>query len=95
MKSRVERAKEIGDEIRRILFFHWDPIGVSSDPEWPRDEYDGYAGSVYRILASGGTEYELIEYLNQTEKVQIGMPARDREMLRPVAKKLLEIDIKL
>lgn len=95
METREERANEIGDEIRRILFFEWDPIGLSSDPESPRDEYDDYAGLVYRILVSGGSENDLIDHLYKIERDQIGMSCGDKEMLRPVAKKLLAINLKI
>ena len=40
-------------EVDRILWEDWDPIGVMSDPEWPRDEYDSYIGDIYRFLVRG------------------------------------------
>ena len=34
----------------RELVWRWDPIGVSDDPEWPRDEYDCLVGPLMRLL---------------------------------------------
>jgi len=37
--SREQRAAEIQDSIRQVLFRDWDPIGVSDNPKLA-DEYD-------------------------------------------------------
>ncbi|GGA72289.1 hypothetical protein GCM10011507_24890 [Edaphobacter acidisoli] len=49
--------------IRRVFVEVWDPIGVMDDPEWPRDEYDGYIGRVFELLVLGGTDQEIVDYL--------------------------------
>ena len=49
--------------IRKVFVEVWDPIGVMKDPDWPRDEYDGYVGSVFEILATGGSDKEIEAYL--------------------------------
>lgn len=92
-EPRASRARQIQDSIRQILFQDWDPIGVSADPEWPEDEYDSYIAPVYRILCGSRKEDELVDYLFQTEKQTIGVWCENAEMLRPVAKKLLELDV--
>lgn len=60
---RDKRARQIQDAIGEILMQHWDPIGVADVPE-ARGEYDGYIGSVYRILVTSRSEQELIEFLS-------------------------------
>ena len=58
-----ERSREIRCAIRRVFVEVWDPIRVMSDPEWPRDEYDGYVGRVFELLVTGGSDEEIIEHL--------------------------------
>ncbi|HEV2799812.1 MAG TPA: hypothetical protein VGW12_04910 [Pyrinomonadaceae bacterium] len=94
MSERNRRAKEIKESIGQILLRDWDPIGVSDVPE-AQDEYDAYVGGVYRLLASGASEDEIIEHLYRIESDWMGMPAADREGLRVVARKLIELNVSL
>jgi hypothetical protein len=90
----AEQALKIIDSIRQILIRDWDPIGISNDSAVD-DEYDAYIAPVYRILVGSRSEDDLISRLYQIERDEIGLPCDDPEMLRPVAKKLLELDVKL
>ena len=92
--NREKQALEIQDSIRQILFWEWDPIGIA-DEEWPEDEYDAYIAPVYRILVSSRSEDDLIEYLQKTARVTIGMPSGNPVELRGVAKKLLLLNVGL
>ncbi|WP_263367102.1 hypothetical protein [Edaphobacter bradus] len=58
-----EESRKVRVEIRRVFVEVWDPIRVMDDPEWPRDEYDGYIGHVFELLTTGGSDAEIIEYL--------------------------------
>jgi hypothetical protein len=58
-----ERSREVRVQIRHVFNEVWDPIGVMSDPEWPRDEYDGYIGRMFELLTSGASDHEIEEYL--------------------------------
>jgi len=89
-----KKAIEIQNLIGRVLFEDWDPIGVNSNPNLS-DEYDSYIAPVYRILSGNRSEEELIDYLFKTTNETIGLDCKDREMLRPVARKLLILDVKL
>jgi hypothetical protein len=90
--KRLNRAVEIQDVIRQVLFEDWDPIGINDCA--PRDEYDAYIGGIYRLLVSGGTEDELCEHLRQLETTQMGSPTNE-EHRRMVANKLMELDVSL
>jgi hypothetical protein len=90
--SRKKRAAKIQDSIRQILYHDWNPIGFSGLPE---DEYDSYIAPVYRILAGSRSEQELIEFLFRTESDTIGSSCESPEQLRPVARRLLELDVRL
>src|SRR6266849_10748931 len=85
--SREQRAAEIQDSIRQVLFRDWDPIGVNDNPKLA-DEYDSYLAPVYRILTGSRSEDDLIGFLYRTEHDQIGTGCESPEQLRPVARKL-------
>lgn len=91
-KSQKERAIEIQNAIRQVLFTEWDPIGISDVPE-ARDEYDAYVGGVYRLLISGGSADQIIEHLFAIESRDLECTVDDREHLRPVAERLLALDV--
>jgi hypothetical protein len=96
--ARNKRATEIQDAIQLILYYDWNPIPFGN---LPLDEYDSYIAPIYRILASSRSEEKLIDFLIKTECDTIGLGepkmAQDhyREKLRPIAKKLLKLNVKL
>jgi len=61
----------------------------------PEDEYDSYIGPVYRILSGSRSEQELIDFLFRTERDTIGVSCESPEQLRPVARRLLDLDVSL
>jgi hypothetical protein len=91
--SRESRAAKIQDSIRQVLYRDWNPVGFGD--ALPADEYDSYIAPVYRILVGSRSEQELIEFLFSTERDIIGVPCESPEQLRPVAHKLLELDVRL
>ena len=93
MSKRSKKAKEIQEKIRQVLLHDWDPIGVSGIPE-AQDEYDSYVGGIYRLLASGASEYQIIERLYNIETVSMGLNG-NREGLKGVAEKLAKLDVSL
>jgi hypothetical protein len=93
MDSREKRAAKVQDSIRQILRHDWNPIGFAG--VLLEDEYDSYIAPVYRILAGSRSEQELIECLFCLERDAIGVPCESAEQLRPVARRLLELDVRL
>ena len=91
--ARNKRAAEIQDAIRHILYREWDPIGVRD--EGTEDEYDSYIGGVYRILSSSRSEDDLIDFLGKVETEKMGFDPVPRDGLRPVARRLLSLDVSL
>ena len=77
-----------------MLLHDWDPIGIRDVPD-AGDEYDSYIGGVYRLLASGVSEDELVEHLWRIETVTMGLSSPDRDKLRPVARRLQDLKVKL
>lgn len=93
--SKHQRAGEIQQAIRKVLMEHWDPIGVADIPE-AQDEYDSYVGPVYRLLVSGASDAELIDYLYATETETMGLSLfGKRGHLQPVVARLRQVDVKL
>jgi hypothetical protein len=89
-------AAEIQDSIRQILLHDWDPIGTGNIG--PDDEYDSYIAPVYQILIGSRSEDELVNYLFVTARDRIGVACETTEhfeQLRPVARKLLALDVRL
>lgn len=71
-ERRRRRGLEIYGAVRKVLFWHWDPIGVRECVKG-EDEYDSYIGPVYRLLASGASDQEIEGYLVQTEREAMGL----------------------
>jgi hypothetical protein len=74
-----EESREVRRAIRNVFVEVWDPIGVMADPKWPRDEYDGYIGRVFELLVTGGSDKEIIEYL-EWEVRRMGMDGSRRSL---------------
>jgi hypothetical protein len=92
--ARRDRARHIQENIRDVLLHDWDPIDVQN-VRGAQDEYDSYVGEVYRLLTSGASEKQIVEHLWQIETVTMGLSTPDRTKLRPVARRLLGLDVKL
>ena len=65
-----------------------------SGMEGPEDEYDSYVGGVYRLLASGASANQIIEYLFEIQTTRMGLAA-NREGLKDVAEKLTNLEVSL
>ncbi len=92
-RTRLKRAKQIQDRIRQVLYNDWDPIGICDDG--PEDEYDAYIGGIYSILAGSRSEDALISYMSRVENDMMGLSRQPGERLKSVARRLLELDVKL
>jgi hypothetical protein len=91
--ARTQRALEVMDSIRKILFEDWDPIGVNTNQNL-RDEYDSYIAPVYRLLSNGASAAEIGDYLLKLEH-DLGMPATSKDHLPYVVRKLQALNVKL
>ena len=64
------------EAVRELLFYEWDPIGVNDNPQC-RDEYDGYAPAIVRLLLEDADEHKILEHLMQCERVNMGLVQTD------------------
>ena len=92
--DKQERAREIQEQIRQVLFYDWDPIGVQETTE-AQDEYDSYIGGVYRLLVSSAQDEELVEHLYRIERETMGLGPRDKSGLLPVVQRLRTLNVAL
>ncbi len=92
MKRRSKKAIEIQESINQVLFYDWDPIGINDLA--PDDEYNSYVGGIYRLLASGASEFQIIEHLHQLEITQMEISS-NREKLKNVAEMLMKLNVSL
>ena len=93
MDSRETRAAKIQNSIRQVLRHDWNPIDFGD--VLPEDEYDSYIAPIYRILAGSRSEQEIIECLFRLERDINSSQCESAEQLRPVACRLLELDVRL
>ena len=74
------------DTVRQVLIDDWDPIGIR-DVLQARDEYDGYAATIVRMLAGGASLAELSDRLVEMEVDSMGLKG-DYQRAQVVAAKL-------
>ena len=58
-------------ELRQILYWCWDPIGLNDAFPLTEDEYDGYAGKVVDLVKTGSDQEAIAEYLGAVERDSI------------------------
>ena len=60
--------------VSAVLFDVWDPMSVrAEDPNWPRDEYDGYAASVHELISHHASDDVVAEHLAAIETEWMGL----------------------
>jgi hypothetical protein len=74
--------------VKEILFREWDPIGVNGN-EACRNEYDGYAPALLRLLLSGADEYKIAARLSELQRVSMGMSLVDDANHQRIARRLI------
>jgi hypothetical protein len=80
--------EETGEfELRQILHWRWDPIGVASAFPWAADEYDTYAPRIAATLLGRPSAERIAEQLLEVERDQMALPdsAGAAEVRRNVA----------
>ncbi|HEX2703323.1 MAG TPA: hypothetical protein VHM72_07825 [Solirubrobacteraceae bacterium] len=77
-------------ELRQVLYWRWDPIGVSREFPYATDEYDGYAPQIVSALRARATQDEIADALRSIEKDQMGLATASAEHLGAVAAYVVE-----
>jgi hypothetical protein len=83
--------RETGEhELRQVLLWRWDPIGVADWFPSAADEYDSYAPHLVQVLRSGGDTDAVMTYLRNVELDAMGLSGTPPEHLREVARVIEE-----
>jgi hypothetical protein len=75
-------------ELRELLYWAWDPIGVSSSFPYAVDEYDGYAPALVRALRAEASETEIAAMLEAVQRDRMGLGA-DADLARSATLRIL------
>ena len=86
MKDRA-KIKELTNRIDEILYYLWDPIGVSDEP-CARGEYSNYVG-VITTLVMEENEFKIAKKLSEIETVNMRL-TENPERNRQIAKRLID-----
>ncbi len=84
-------ARKIKQEIERILWDVWDPIGVNQYPA-ARGEYSMYVNGVFELLVTGATDNAIAEHLYRITTDRMAL-ASTVEQMRPTVTALRAIKL--
>jgi len=79
---------ELYKRIDEILFYKWDPIGIS-DSDGARDEYQSYLPRVFRMAIEFQSPDKVSEYLTAVATESMGL-SETKEHDLAIAKLILE-----
>ena len=74
MKDRA-KIKELTNRVDEVLYYLWDPIGVSDEP-CARGEYSTYVGSIVSLL-NENKEDKIAKRLSEIETTSMGLTKND------------------
>ena len=77
-------------ELRQLLFWRWDPIGVEDAFPRTSDEYDEYARVLLARIRRGESAQELARYLRDVETELVGERLSDWTTLEQFASRLID-----
>ena len=80
---------ELYKRIDEILFYKWDPIGIS-DSDWARDEYQSYLPRVFNMAMEYKSPEKIAEYLTEVTTESMGLSAAKEHDLT-IAKLIMEV----
>ena len=84
-------CKQAGfDELRQLLFWRWDPIGVEDWFPVTASEYDAYARVLLSRLRAGATAEQVAEYLLEVERTDMELGFSDDAHLREVGERVVD-----
>ena len=86
MKDRA-KIKELTNRVDEVLYYLWDPIGVSDEP-CARGEYSTYVDSIVSLL-NDDKEDNIAKRLSEIETTSMGLTKNDSKN-KLIAKRLIE-----
>jgi hypothetical protein len=90
MKSSLNESEiELLRRIDEILYYVWDPIGVSRAPA-TRDEYESYVPHVFKLLLGNSSAESISNHLDSIAKENMGLGQQGKEDSFVVAELLIK-----
>ena len=89
IKRMTEEEQKFFTRVDEILFYKWDPIGISEE-NWPRDEYQSYTPQVFRIALESSSPEPIADYLNKIATERMGLSSAKEHDLK-IAKIIIEL----
>lgn len=86
MKDRA-KIKELISRVDEVLYYLWDPIGVSDEP-CARGEYSSYVGSIVSLL-NDDEEDKITKRLSKIESTSMGLTKNETKN-KLIAKRLID-----
>ncbi len=80
---------EFYKRIDEILFYKWDPIGIS-EGNWARDEYQSYLPQVFKLALENEKPEPIANYLNVVTTENMGLSESKSHDVK-IANLILEI----
>lgn len=75
--------------VDEILYYKWDPIGVS-ESDWARDEYQSYLPRVFALALEGASSESIANYLGVVSTESMGLsPAPEHDL--KIAQQIIEV----
>ena len=85
-------ARKVKQEISRILWEVWDPIGVNTYPQ-ARDEYDSYVNEIFILLVDGASDEAISKRLLHIASETMGLSYPTLEHMMPTVTALRAISV--
>ncbi len=85
---KVFNTDELRKRVDEILYYVWDPIGVSDEPA-ARGEYENYVPAVVKLIEENETKEPISLYLAEIMTNEMGGPS-DKERCDHAAELLLD-----
>lgn len=85
-----QASRELKQQISKVLWEVWDPIGVNNTPA-ARDEYDSYVNQVFEWLTTGDSDDVLAKKLLDIVHDRMELRRATLEHMRPTVAALRSI----
>lgn len=72
---------ELYNFIDEVLYYKWDPIGISDDPDAPRSEYLSYLPCVFSMVKESKSAKEIAFYLSDIQLDRMGLVPNEEYIL--------------
>jgi hypothetical protein len=81
--------RETGEyELRQVLYWKWDPLGMNDAFPNTADEYDGYAPEVVSLLTRDASPAEIVGLLATIERERMGLERQRTDQLQALVSEL-------